>query len=228
MKNASYFLRKKGSKCTDKDREEMLLIIDNDINRSDKIISDLIEYASDVCLEIESCTAKSLLASALSTLEVPKKISVIDQTLETPKFLADASKIQKVFTLIIKNALEAMPNGGTLEVSSVQTDSNVQITFADTGVGIPEDILPKLFSPLLTTKAQGMGLSLAICKRIVDCHGGKIEAESLMGKGATIKLNLPIKPDLPKIDQEAQVTKQDPLLHYNSLNAVSDIKQAQV
>lgn len=80
-----------------------------------------------------------------------------------------------------------MLKGGTLEIRSTQEDSKEQIAFSDTVEGISAELLPKIFSPLLTTKAQGMGFSLAICKRIVDGHGGKIEVESVAGKGQHLK-----------------------------------------
>ena len=99
---------------------------------------------------------------------------------------------------------------------STQEDSKVQIAFIDTGEGISAELLPKIFSPLLTTKAQGMGFSLAICKRIVDTHGGKIEVESVVGKGTTFKATLPIKPKIQQEDQNAQIFKSDPLLHYKN------------
>lgn len=68
-------------------------------------------------------------------------------------------------------------------------------TFADTGCGIPKELLPKIFTPLVTTKAQGMGFGLAICKRIIDAHGGNIAVESHVGKGTTFTLTLPIEPE---------------------------------
>ena len=215
-KYAAYYLRQKGNKCTDEDREKMLNIIEGDIKRSDKIINDLIEYSSDIYLEIEKCSPKSLLKGAMLKLQVPENIKVVNHTLEEPMMFADVSKIERVFMLIIKNAVEAMPKGGTLEIRSTQEDSKVQITFIDTGEGIPEKLLPKIFSPLLTTKAQGMGFSLAICKRIVDSHGGKIEVESVAGKGTTFKITLPIKPKINQEDQKAQISKPDPLLHYKN------------
>ena len=218
-KYATYYLRQKGNKCTNEDREKMLNIIEGDIKRSDKIINDLIEYSSDINLEIEKCSPKSLLKGAMSKLQVPERIKVENHTLDEPMMLADVSKIERVFMLIIKNAIEAMPKGGTLEIRSTQEDSKEQITFIDTGEGIPAEILPKIFSPLLTTKAQGMGFSLAICKRIVDSHGGKIKAESAAGKGTTIKITLPIKPKINQEDQKAQISKPDPLLHYKSLES---------
>jgi signal transduction histidine kinase len=215
IKNAVYYLKRKGDSCGDEKRKKMLEIIDNDISRSDKIITDLVEYSSDICLESEQCSAKSLLTGALSTLPLPKNIELVDRTSGEPKILADAEKVQRVFKLIIKNALEAMPNGGKLEIMSREENSSVEVKFTDTGIGIPKDVLPKIFSPLLTTKAQGMGLSLAICKRIVDCHGGKIDFESLIDKGTTFMVTLPIQPTIQQ-DIEALMSKKDPLLHYRS------------
>ena len=86
--------------------------------------------------------------------------------------------------------------------------------------------MPKIFSPLLTTKAQGMGLSLAICKRIVDRHGGKIEVDSVVSKGTTIKITLPLRPKIQQQNQCAQQYQEDPLLHYNALNEVLNSKTA--
>ena len=220
-KNAVYYLIRKGGTCSEEKRESMLEVINSDISRSDKIINDLIEYSSDICLETDQCSPKSLLAGALSMLQVPDNVDVVDNTLEESKIFADVSKIQRVFISIVKNAFESMPSGGTLEILSREEKSNVQITFTDTGTGIPSDILPKIFSPLLTTKAQGMGLSLSICKRIVDCHGGKIDFESAINKGTTFKVTLPTQPKIQQY-QETSMSKKDPLLHYKSLNEVTN------
>lgn len=215
IKNAVYFLKRKGDSCSAENKKKMLEIIDNDISRSDKIITDLIEYSSDICLETEQCSVKSLLTGALSALPVPKNIEIVDHTCEEPKIFADAEKVQRVFKLIVKNALEAMPNGGKLEITSRKMNSSAEIKFSDTGIGIPKELLPKIFSPLLTTKAQGMGLSLAICKRIVDSHGGKIDFESVIDKGTTFMVTLPIQPKIQQ-DIEALMSKKDPLLHYKT------------
>ena len=101
-----------------------------------------------------------------------------------------------MFVNIIRNAVDAMPEGGTLHVKSVKKGATVEISFADTGIGMPEETLDKLFSPLVTTKAQGMGFGLAICKRIVDAHQGKIAVKSVEGKGSTFTIVLPLEPKL--------------------------------
>ncbi len=215
MKNAAFYLKRKGSKCTDADRDKMLSIIEDDINRSNKIINDLIEYSTELYLNVRQCSAKTLLKDALLQLQIPSTIQIVDNISEEPKILVDIDRMQRVFASILENAVEAMPHGGTIEVQSSQEDSNVKISFSDTGEGIDIDIRPKIFSPLITTKARGMGLSLAICKRIVDSHGGKIEFESAVGKGTTFRIILPLKPKI-KRREKAESPKPDPLLHYKN------------
>jgi signal transduction histidine kinase len=104
--------------------------------------------------------------------------------------------MQRVFINLIKNALDAMPNGGTITFDSKEADGNLEIFVTDTGKGIPENVLTKLFSPLVTTKAQGMGFGLAICKRITEAHGGTITFKSVEGRGTTFILTLPIEPKI--------------------------------
>ena len=99
--------------------------------------------------------------------------------------------LHRVFSNLILNALQAMPNRGTLTINASATDHAVAIKVQDTGVGIPEEMKEKLFSPLITGKAKGTGLGLAVVKRVVDAHGGKITFESEKGKGTTFTVTLP-------------------------------------
>jgi signal transduction histidine kinase len=87
--------------------------------------------------------------------------------------------------------MQAMPDGGKLSVSATADDGPVTISVSDTGVGIPDDMRDKLFSPLITGKAKGTGLGLAVVKRIVDAHGGTMTFESREGKGTTFSVTLP-------------------------------------
>ena len=194
IKGGAYFLKMKGDKLTGADVKKISKWIDNAVEDSNRIISTLIDYASDLQLEISMCTPKSFLSGALLKVQIPDRIEVLDHLLDEPEFFADVGKIENVFARIIVNAVEAMPGKGILEIRSIPRGSNVEITFTDSGVGISADILAKIFSPLTTTKAKGMGLGLAICKRIVDAHGGKIAVESTVGKGTTFAITLPIKP----------------------------------
>ncbi len=194
IKNAAYFLRMKQTTDFDAISKKMLEIIDKAITHADKIIGDLQEYSREMHVELEKCSSRSLLQEALTLVRVPDRVKLVDNTLDEPLIKADKTKMIRVFINIIRNAVDAMPEGGTLHIASVQKDGNVEISFADTGIGMPEETLGKLFSPLITTKAQGMGFGLAICKRIVDAHQGRITVQSVEGKGSTFTVILPIEP----------------------------------
>ena len=130
---------------------------------------------------------------ALAIVRIPENVQVKNTILEELSLRIDKNKIQRVFTNLVKNAIDAMPNGGTITINSKQANGNVDITFADTGTGIPEEVLPKIFSPLFTTKAQGMGFGLAICKRIVEAHSGTITVKTEKNKGTSFNVTLPIE-----------------------------------
>jgi signal transduction histidine kinase len=124
----------------------------------------------------------------------------------------DPDKITRVFFNVIKNAIDAMPNGGTLTIDCKRVGSSIEMTFADTGMGVPKEMLPRIFSPLFTTKAQGMGFGLAICKRIVEAHGGTITVETVEGKGTTFKVTLPAETKVEIADEKVWVNEPEPLL----------------
>jgi two-component system, sporulation sensor kinase E len=105
--------------------------------------------------------------------------------------------MKRVFINIIKNAVDAMPDKGTITISCKQFADKLEFSFADTGNGISDEILPKLFSPLFTTKAQGMGFGLAICRRIVEAHQGTITVKTSQGKGSIFKITIPIEQKTP-------------------------------
>jgi signal transduction histidine kinase len=192
--------------------KKMLEIIDSAITHADKIIGDLQDYSREMTLELVNCSPRSILQEALTVVRAPERVKIIDSTLDKPLIKADKTKITRVFINIIKNAVDAMPEGGTLRIKSIQTGGNVEISFADTGIGISEETLDKLFSPLVTTKAQGMGFGLAICKRIVEEHQGKITAQSVEGKGTTFTIIIPIEPKLKDGDEASWINLPESLL----------------
>jgi PAS domain S-box-containing protein len=194
IKSGAYFLRKKGDGLTEADRQKVLEMMDSAVEDSNRIISSLVDYASDFRLEVSTSTPKSILSNVLTKIQIPSRIEVINNALDEPEIFIDVGKIENVFTRIIRNALESMPQEGILEMQSIQNGEWLNMVFVDSGIGIPENVLPKIFSPLITTKAKGMGLGLAICKRVIDAHGGKISVESAVGKGTTIIVTLPAAP----------------------------------
>jgi signal transduction histidine kinase len=194
IKNATYLLKKKGTAISEANYRDMLEIIEKAIGHSDKIINELLDYAREIHLELQDCSLRKLLTEVLVTLKIPKKVKIINNIPEKSIVRIDESKLERVFINLVKNAIDAMPNGGALTIESKIVAGNSEISFADTGSGISDEILPKLFLPLITTKAQGMGFGLAICKRIIEAHGGTITVKTAKGKGTTFIIALPLKP----------------------------------
>jgi signal transduction histidine kinase len=128
-------------------------------------------------------------------IKVPNNITLIDETNDM-KLDVDESKAVRVIINLLRNSIDAMPKGGTIHISNYQTNGHVSIIFADTGVGISPETMPKIFTPLFTTKAQGMGFGLPISKRIVEAHGGEISITSEIGKGTTCVVTFPEDADL--------------------------------
>lgn len=193
IKNATYILKKNYEAKMDEKGNTMLKTIDECINYSDKIVNDLLDYSRELRLEFDGATPKSLLKNALGTVKVPDNIQIVDVTKDSPNFKADIGKMNKVCVNIIKNAFDSMPNGGSLTINSEKTEDYVVISFEDTGSGMTQDTLDKLWTPLFTTKAKGMGFGLPISKRIVEEHGGKISAESVVGKGTIFTVTIPLE-----------------------------------
>ena len=107
--------------------------------------------------------------------------------------MVDIGKISRVFNNLIKNAFDALEKGGQLVISSREINGNVEMEFSDTGTGMTEDTMKRLWVPFFTTKAKGMGFGLSICKRIIEAHGGKISVVSNLGKGTVFTVSFPLK-----------------------------------
>ncbi|MGB9914394.1 MAG: PAS domain S-box protein [Candidatus Bathyarchaeales archaeon] len=208
---AAYYLKTKYSAELGANGKEMLETIEKAIRYSNKIINDLMEYSRDLKLEYTETNPKIILQDALSRIEVPEKISVVDSTNARLKFKADKEKMRDVFVRIIQNAIDAMPKGGTVSITSRKVNGKLEITFKDTGAGMSRETLSKLEGgvPLFTTKAKGMGFGLPICRRIVEAHGGKIHVESAIKKGTAVTIIIPVEPKTEHTTEENGIIKQD-------------------
>jgi signal transduction histidine kinase len=179
----------------------MLELIEKDIQYSNKIITDLMEYSKEIKLELDENTPKAIITESLSLLQIPETVEIVDLTQTTPQIKMDINRIKRVFTNFIKNAIDAMPQGGKLTISSKLSENLVEFKFIDTGTGMTKEVLDKIWTPFFTTKAKGMGLGLAICRRIIDAHQGAVSVESTVGKGTIFTIILPIelKPKLEEV-----------------------------
>ena len=196
IKNSSYYLKKKGAEISEAQAKEMLETIDKCVDYSNKIVSDLLDYSKEIRLELQECSLRKLLAEALAMMNMPEKVEILNHLPDELHLKVDSDKIKRVFINLIKNAVDAMPNGGKITIDSKEVNGSLEISFADIGIGISDEVLPKLFAPLFTTKAQGMGFGLAICKRLIEAHGGTITVKIAKGKGTTFTVTLPIEPKL--------------------------------
>ncbi len=199
---AVYYLKKSHLDLDEKYRK-MLEIIEKDAKYANKIIEDLLEFSREyVHLNLTLTSVRDLVDNALTKVIVPDNVKIVNLTSFKHKVKVDADRMIRVFVNLITNAIDAMPKGGTLRIWSRISDNYVKVYFRDTGIGIPEENLDKIWGPLFTTKAKGMGLGLSICKRIVEAHGGNITVKSKVGAGTTFRVILPLKPKLKKMGGE--------------------------
>ena len=113
---------------------------------------------------------------------------------ELPTIKADNDMIKRIFVNLATNGIQAMGEKGVIiKVSTKKTEDFIEVKFEDTGMGIKKENLKKIFIPFFTTKAQGMGVGLPICKKFIDIHEGNIEVKSKEGKGSIFTFNLPIQ-----------------------------------
>jgi len=193
MMGATHYLKSHASEKDDATCIEMLNEIDDCIRRSDKIINDLIEYSRVLNVEPTVTNPQTLTMQALNELTVPSAVVVVNKTGMKPEMTADSSMLQRAFVAIIKNAFDAMPDGGKLTIKSKRSGGMVAFSFEDTGVGMDEATLDKIATPLFTTKAKGMGFGLAVCSRFVEAHGGKVAVDSKTGRGTTVTVTVPVE-----------------------------------
>jgi len=173
---------------------EMIDVIDDSVRYANKVVSDLLDLAKDQEPNPQETDLNSLIRDVLSTMKIPGNVTVTAQLDEAlPRCKVDQTQMKQVYFNLVTNALQAMPEGGRLTIKSAKKGSIVEVQIMDTGVGIPQQNMEKVFDVLFTTKAKGAGLGLAVCKKLVKGHGGSIEVESEVGKGSIFTVKLPIR-----------------------------------
>jgi PAS domain S-box-containing protein len=174
--------------------QDQLTTVEKQIEYMNKIVSDLQDYGRTLEPHYTRVKLNELIDDTLATVNVPERVKVLVHTQEGfPSLMVDAFMMQRVFTNLINNAIQAMPEGGKLTISTSEDGDMALICVKDTGVGISEENMSKLFTPLFTTKAKGQGLGLPVCKRLVEANGGSISVESQVGVGSTFKVRIPLE-----------------------------------
>ena len=198
IKNAVYYVKGKVAKSELGQKEprviEFLDIADDEVNSSNKIINDLLGFSRVGKPAVSPARIKEVIDDALSHLTIPENIEVVKKLdADLPEVNIDTDQTRQVLVNMIMNAVQAMPEGGRLTISARERGKFLEVEISDTGCGIPKEAIGKIFDPLFTTRAKGIGLGLAVCKAIIDRHQGHIEVESEVGKGATFTIRLPLK-----------------------------------
>ncbi len=177
-------------------------IILGEVERMAGLVSNLLQFSRRSHRQVSSIDLPEELKNWLNFVEYhmrSQQISIVqDFASGLPAFEADRPQLRQVFLNLITNASDAMPEGGTLTVRALpgtleNGEAAVVIEFSDTGIGIAEEDLPKLWEAFFTTKQEGKGtgLGLPICRRTVEEHRGTIDIESCLGKGTTVRIMLP-------------------------------------
>jgi len=176
---------------------ERLWMVQKQATYMDKIVSDLRDYARPVDAgPVPTCVSR-LINDVLQLVAIPPNVQVsVSIPGNLPRLMLDPELMKRVFSNLVLNAVQAMPKGGRLTVEAFREGDVAFISIQDTGIGIPEENLSRLFKPLFTTKSKGQGFGLAVCKRIVEAHKGTIIAESEVGRGSTFTIKIPLKKEV--------------------------------
>ena len=192
IKNAVYFLDI-AMENPAPEVKETLEILKSEVLRSERIITSLLDFAHPTSTRRCVVDLNAVVREALAHVTVPENVTVEQQLdVKVPTILADPDQLVQVFGNLMLNAVQAMPEGGQLTITTASAEAGwVQVTVTDTGEGISEENMDNLFEPLFTTKAKGIGLGLVITKNLVDAHHGIIEAHSKVEEGSTFIVKLP-------------------------------------
>ncbi len=172
---------------------ESLQEIEKNVDYINKIVADLQDFARPLNPHTEVTNLKHVIDDLLTKNGLPKNVKV-SVKVETEKVVADSTFINRIMYNLVNNAVQAMPDGGKLTIHSFKEANDSIISVKDTGVGIPEAVKGKLFTPMFTTKAKGQGFGLAVIKRMTESLGGTVTFESQEGKGTTFTIRLPQSP----------------------------------
>ncbi|MBI4376544.1 MAG: hypothetical protein HY549_08850, partial [Elusimicrobia bacterium] len=169
-------------------------IIESEIQQANGIINEILTYSRTRELNPERISLNSFIEELLSSHPFPAHIT-IEKLLDpsNPVVDVDVTEMKQAIRNLIGNAVEVMTSSGRLRVRTGMGEAGTAfIEIADTGPGIPPDVLEKIFTPFFTTKARGTGLGLAVVRKVADRHRGRVDVESVIGKGTTFRLFLPI------------------------------------
>lgn len=187
IKNSIELIKLKHSTKISNDLHRLFLSIENASSRLIFQLDDVLNFVRSSPLDLDNHSLLAILESSLDEIVVPDQI-VIKKPTNTINLICDGEKITALFTNLIMNSIQAMENQGTIMIQFDESDTEVKFTVQDSGPGIPEPFLDKIFEPLFTTKSRGTGLGLPAVKMIVHQHQGTI---SVSNNPTTFSITIP-------------------------------------
>jgi PAS domain S-box-containing protein len=174
-------------------------IIFDEVQRLERVVKDLLDFAKPIKMDRKEVSLKDVVNQAVDMIQPAAEkagIAVRSRiTTNTMPVRIDPDLIRQLLLNLMSNAMEAMTDGGVLRIIASQRTDDIKITVSDTGTGIPEEFLDKLFEPFFTSKPSGTGLGLAIVKSIVSQHAGTIEVDSKLEEGTSFIITIPKNPE---------------------------------
>jgi len=193
IKGLALVLKSKFSPEND-DRETADILV-QEVERLNRSISELLDYARPQKLQKVDVDIHNLLNKGVSLLCIDAEAAGVQMVTDFPNTLpmvqADEDKLNQVFLNLFLNSIQAMESGGTLTVSTVKTKNSIKVIVTDTGCGIEEKNLGRVFDPYFTSKSEGTGLGMAMSAKIVEEHGGSITLESVVNQGTSVIVEIP-------------------------------------
>ena len=174
---------------------ELIDVAQSEVERLDRIINQFLQALRHKRPNLMRCDLKPILVECLTLLKCEIENRAVEVKCEwddpLPAIMGDETQLKQAFFNLIKNAIQAMPDGGLLKIKCGCDDENVVLRFVDSGVGIPSDAIGKVTEPYFSSKDEGHGLGLMVVERIVREHGAKLEIESALGEGTAFTIIFP-------------------------------------
>ena len=191
IRNSVYYLRMVVPSDDDRVRKH-LAMVDREVTAANRIVSDLLDFARVRSPEVTPTDLAAVAREVLERTPPPAGVEVVvREAPDAPCAAVDPAQIHQVLGNLVTNAVQAMPDGGTLTIAVARDGGRAAISVTDTGAGVAPEHLPRLFQPLFTTNPRGIGLGLAVARRLAEANGGTIEVWSEPGRGSRFSVRLP-------------------------------------